>query len=194
MCTVIDLSSKDSQNHISSQNIAEEGKMSQVLNVEDNLDAAQVVVKVGTKIMKSFQRHGDFTGIVKCIPTKKNLYYKVRYNDGDEEDMSDREVQINARRYIEKTAKVNLEKKRNRGRPRKSDNNVVVDVNAQLVSTSTRRKRGRPSSAENLVSTVSTLPRRKRGRPPKAENLASTRTQRKRGRPSNAERKSESIS
>jgi hypothetical protein len=48
---------------------------------------------VGAKISKNFADQGDFTGVVKQLASSDNPYYRVRYDDGDEEDMSEAEVQ-----------------------------------------------------------------------------------------------------
>lgn len=50
-------------------------------------------ITVGSKISKHFFDQGDFTGIIKQLPTSDHPYYCVRYDDGDEEDLSENELQ-----------------------------------------------------------------------------------------------------
>merc|ERR1712071_631293 len=112
-------------------------------------------IKIGTRILKSFDKQGIFEGVVQRMPSKRNSYYKVKYNDGDDEEMSDGEVRGYAREYIAKrkslkdTAMLNMKKgkrkrkyaqntpKRRRGRPRKTE------------GVAAKRGRGRPRKSES---------------------------------------------
>jgi hypothetical protein len=45
-------------------------------------DADFFPMEVGTQIVKHFPSHGDFKGVVTCLPTEKNPFYRVHYDDG----------------------------------------------------------------------------------------------------------------
>lgn len=50
-------------------------------------------IAVGSKITKNFGDLGDFTGTIQKLASSENPYYRVCYEDGDEEDLSEDEVQ-----------------------------------------------------------------------------------------------------
>ena len=53
------------------------------------------VLELGTKILKEFEGHGDFEGVIEAAPDSDDEYqeyYRVRYLDGDEEDVSENEA------------------------------------------------------------------------------------------------------
>ena len=50
-------------------------------------------IVVGAKITKHFNGQGDFAGTVQNLPTSNHPYYRVLYDDGDEEDLSETEIQ-----------------------------------------------------------------------------------------------------
>ena len=55
-------------------------------------DQSASPIPIGTIIIKSFGHLGDFRGEVVELPNAENPYYQVRYDDGDEEDLSESEV------------------------------------------------------------------------------------------------------
>eukprot|EP00957_Ditylum_brightwellii_P081356 6188626-Ditylum_brightwellii.AAC.1 len=52
-----------------------------------------IAISLGTKIVKSFLDYGEFKGVVTRIPTDEEPFYRVQYEDGDEEDMSGDEIE-----------------------------------------------------------------------------------------------------
>ena len=55
----------------------------------------RTLIELGTKILKEFEGHGDFEGVIEAVPDSDDEfheYYRVRYLDGDEEDMSEDEA------------------------------------------------------------------------------------------------------
>jgi hypothetical protein len=61
-------------------------------NDNDDASTKSLLVEIGTKFMKSFGIHGEYNGIVLELPTSDQPFYRVRYEDGDEEDMEEDEL------------------------------------------------------------------------------------------------------
>jgi hypothetical protein len=49
-------------------------------------------IPIGTKFAKGFDEAGEFQGEVVSLPTVAHLFYGVRYEDGDEEDLNESEL------------------------------------------------------------------------------------------------------
>jgi hypothetical protein len=131
---------------------------------EDDNDGAStksLTVEIGTKVMKSFGSYGEYTGTVLELPTSDKPFYRVQYEDGDEEDMEEDEL------------KNRLEQGRRR---RKRNRDAVDEPNPGNVA---KRGRGRPRIAEPAP-----VAKRGRGRPPKrkAAEVAAPVLATKRGR------------
>uniref|UniRef100_A0A7S4IZC2 PTM/DIR17-like Tudor domain-containing protein n=1 Tax=Odontella aurita TaxID=265563 RepID=A0A7S4IZC2_9STRA len=59
---------------------------------DDEEEEEEEGIVVGTKMLKTFYGLGDFEGTVVKVPSKGSTYYKVKYGDGDEEDLDDEEL------------------------------------------------------------------------------------------------------
>merc|ERR1712151_1288137 len=60
--------------------------------VTQNKSKASKSELLGAKVLKKFEGYGEYEGTVINVPSKSYEYYRIRYVDGDEEDMSDNEV------------------------------------------------------------------------------------------------------
>ncbi|KAI2491356.1 hypothetical protein MHU86_23210 [Fragilaria crotonensis] len=49
-------------------------------------------IGIGSKVSKDFGENGRFLGVVKALPCEDYPFYKIRYEDGDEEDMDEGEL------------------------------------------------------------------------------------------------------
>jgi hypothetical protein len=116
---------------------------------DDNDDAStkSLTVEIGTKFMKSFGIHGEYAGTVIELPTSDQPFYRVRYEDGDEEDMEEDEL------------KSLLERERRRQKRKRDAADEPKPGNA------VKRLRGCPPVAEPAP-----LAKRGRGRPPKRKD------------------------
>ena len=68
----------------------------------------KALLEVGTMILKEFEGHGDFEGRIEAVPDSDDEhqeYYRVRYHDGDEEDMSEDEAHACVEYWKENEAK-----------------------------------------------------------------------------------------
>jgi hypothetical protein len=61
-------------------------------NDNNGASTKSLLVEVGTKVMKSFGTHGEYTGIVLKLLTSNQTFYRVQYEDIDEEDMEEDEL------------------------------------------------------------------------------------------------------
>ncbi|KAI2499125.1 TPL-binding domain in jasmonate signaling [Fragilaria crotonensis] len=50
-------------------------------------------IGIGSKVSKDFGENGRFLGVVKALPCEDYPFYKIRYEDGDEEDMDEGELE-----------------------------------------------------------------------------------------------------
>jgi len=140
----------------------------------DDDDDVEVVVKVGSKLLKSFDELGEFEGYVRRMPTKRNSYYMVRYTDGDEEDLSDTEVREHIKSYRLRQRRVAKEKKRKRAllKKRRLDNLAKAHKMSGIgLDKSVKKGRGRPrkSGLTPKISKEEKTVKRGRGRPRKAD-------------------------
>jgi hypothetical protein len=76
-------------------------------NDYDDASTKSLLVEVGTKLMKSFSTHREYTGIVLKLPTSNQAFYRVRYEDSDKEDMEEDEL----RSVLERDQSETTEKK-----------------------------------------------------------------------------------
>ena len=154
-------------------------KMENAANVLDDLKQSRqkpVVIPIGTKLLKDFDGD-DYEGKVIAVPSEDSEFYKVQYEDGDEEDLTLEEVQplIEAYKQMQKEQEAEEEEiveviPRKRGRPRKVASPVAEEP----------RRRGRPRK-NDVQGRSSMEPKRGRGRPRKEDN--SIEPKRGRGRP-----------
>lgn len=154
-------------------------------------------IEVGTKVLKLFESK-DYNGEVISLPTEKEPYYRVQYEDGDQEEMSEKEVKKHAAKYYENVRKKEESRRRRRSqRRRKIYREEAVDGDdktdedeegwtPQDEPSDGKKKRGRP---RKVKSDDDLTPKKKRGRPKKSpEDGESTpnpnsEQKRKRGRP-----------
>jgi hypothetical protein len=61
-------------------------------NDNDDASTKSLLFEVGTKFMKSFGTHGEYTGIVLKPAMSDQPFYRVWYEAGDEEDMDEDEL------------------------------------------------------------------------------------------------------
>ena len=59
-------------------------------------------IKIGTKVLKEFGDYGTYEGAVTSLPSSKNNYYYVTYDDGDGEDLYLSELQPLVDAYTQK--------------------------------------------------------------------------------------------
>jgi len=150
-------------------------------------------VELGTRIRKEFDEV-FYTGTVVALPSRKSDYFKVEYEDGDEEDLSENELNdllgpgetqrgryTNAAHTSEKVSGTleipsyfpiphtnNASTKRKRGRPRKT---------SKMEDSKPVRKRGRPRKNENTLKAGNQPPtarsngKKGRGRPRKVLDI-----------------------
>lgn len=188
-------SSDDSDSSVSTESVSEGYSDEQSDAGHDRVND----IVIGTKIMKSFGTLGDFEGVVTRIPTEAVPYYQVHYEDGDEEDMSEDEIQKYAPKTLssapkgatrtgKSSGKGSSSKKgsqpvnKKRGRPpKKRGRPSNVRENSSIKQSQTgitlTKKRGRPplNRSENT-------PAKKRRRPPKMKQTPASEIKR-RGRP-----------
>ena len=91
------------------------------------------VIPVGTELLKAFGELGDFKGQVVSIPNGDNPFYVVKYEDGDEEEMSETELE----NYVVRKASPNQTKKRKATNKPKADQENLP-----------RKRRGRPPKSK----------------------------------------------
>jgi hypothetical protein len=108
----------------------------------------EVRIPIGTVIKKYFEGLGSFKGRVVKSPTDEALFYGIRYEDGDEEDMTESELLdflplTEANKFLEKK-----EQSRKRG----------ISTEPQLLR---GRGRGRPRSVEVMEGNESKKRRRR---------------------------------
>jgi len=167
---------------------SEKGMKNMAVEVS-TLKLGRANVELGTRIRKEFDEV-QYTGTVVALPSRLSEYFKVMYEDGDEEDLSENELNdllcsgetqhgrhTNATHKSEKVSGIlkknskfpithtnNSSTKRKRGRPRK---------NSLIENSKPSRKRGRPLKNEYTLKVGYQLPttgnngKRGRGRPRK---------------------------
>ena len=117
-------------------------------------------IMVGAKIMKNFGTLGDFIGVVKQLASSDNPYYRIRYDDGDEEEMSEAEVHdllvLSSRRLsIRQTSRGRSEVKG--GNSEGDDKHQCARSDSAIISDARRRGRKRGKSiANNIISRIVT--------------------------------------
>ncbi|CAB9514023.1 PHD [Seminavis robusta] len=121
--------------------------------VEQETRAEDGIIPVGTVFEKKFRGHGTFEGRVIQLPTEDHQYYRVKYSDDDEEDLTPNQLlrllQSKSKKPSSKqktVAKSGGEDKKKRGRPRKrplEDSNEGPESSKEA-SEPAPKKRGRP--------------------------------------------------
>ena len=106
----------------------------------------RALIDLGTKILKEFEGHGDFEGVIEAVPDSDDEYqeyYRVRYLDGDEEDMSEDEAHACVEYWKEKEAQKEPEDPtvRKRRKPKRFE---TVQAAAELKGS--RKKKDRQKS------------------------------------------------
>ena len=87
------------------------------------------VIPVGTELLKAFGELGDFKGQVVSIPNGDNPFYVVKYEDGDEEEMSETELE---NYVVRKVSPKQSRKRKATNKPKADQENLP------------RKRRGRP--------------------------------------------------
>ena len=109
----------------------------------------RALIELGTKILKEFEGHGDFEGVIEAVPDSDDEYqeyYRVRYLDGDEEDMSEDEAHACVDYWKEKEAQKEPDDPNVRKR-RKPKRFETVQAAAELKGS--RKKDRRKSGGRN---------------------------------------------
>ena len=180
-------SSKDTESQVADEatnmDAQELGKVDKTLkktepeeSSSEDEEEINVTVRIGTKLCKGFEQ-GEFNGVVKRTPTKRNRYYKVRYDDGDEEDMSDNEIQVCARAYVVRLRKLRKQRKIAKKMKKVEDRKKAearkkAGASDQVEISTPKRRRGRPRKDEINKEAVASLStsnsmKKARGRPKK---------------------------
>eukprot|EP00978_Attheya_sp_CCMP212_P018016 scaffold48788_cov42-Attheya_sp.AAC.1 len=113
----------------------------------NELEEDVFAIEVGAQIVKHFPSHGDFGGVVTSLPTKEDPFYRVRYDDGDDEDMSEDEIQNHIPMTEQKKMRAKQKSNRQEARTPKKDN--VPTKKRGRPKGSTNKKRGRPSATDS---------------------------------------------
>jgi len=104
----------------------------------------RMLIELGTKILKDFEGHGDFEGTIEAVPASDDEgdeFYRVRYIDGDEEDMSEDEAHACVEYWKEKNKNAEPEDPNVRKR-RKPKRFETVQAAAELKSRKKQSDRG----------------------------------------------------
>lgn len=141
-----------------------------------------VTIELGTKIIRAFDGE-DYVGQVIQLPSEDGEFYKILYEDDDEEDLTVEEIQPYIAAYNKKmkaaevkpTPSVNESRKRDR--PKEYQD---IQTAGKTEHSGANRRRGRPSKTTSPP-VVAELPRRK-GRPPKRTPITEPELPRQRGR------------
>jgi len=123
-------------------------------------------IVLGTKMLKTFDNLGDFEGRVINVSSADDPYYKVRYDDGDEEDFSEDELQSHISYWqANKKAKAGAEAAKRKKTNKKKDGASVSKTPAK------RKRMGRPHlAAKKKVEDLALAKRR--GRPARKAQVA----------------------
>lgn len=134
------------------------------LMVEDLKSARkQAPIEIGTKLFRKF--HGKtYLGWVIQLPSETMDYYRVQYEDGDDEDFTMDEMRPFIAAYNKKKSTDDAELPTKNGRPTKYTKESTVDTSK---NDQTAKRRGRPRKNRDQ-SPVEKAPARKRGRSRKA--------------------------
>jgi hypothetical protein len=124
---------------------------------DDNDDAStkSVTIEIGTKVRKSFGIYGVYTGTVIELPTSDRPFYRVRSEDGDEEDMEDDELESRLERDETRRKRSSL----------RGTREAVDELKPNNVA---KQRRGRPQGT-GKIEEPAPVPKRGRGRPPKRQ-------------------------
>jgi hypothetical protein len=134
---------------------------------------AALPIPLGTVLMKSFGNQGEFRGKVVGVPDCDNPYYDVRYDDGDEEEMSESEL-LECMPLSESRKYRRHEKKRSGRKPQKENQtphpksppNYKKGRGSKVAPTaSTGTTTRKATTSESTIKNVAT----RRGRPPKTD-------------------------
>lgn len=142
--------------------------------------------QIGCKFQKKFGRYGYYTGTVTSLPSEQNEYFRVIYEDGDEEDLSEQELfRLLSNRRSKKLQKMrsaaegkdpspekdvdganDSKPRKKRGRPRKNDRCTAEEESedVQKISESVKAGAERGVDAANGGNA-----KKKRGRPRKGD-------------------------
>jgi hypothetical protein len=138
-------------------------KLASVLDALKSSRQKQLPIELGTKLFRDFDGK-SYLGWVIELPSEHSEYYKVQYEDDDEEDFTNEEIQLCIAAYIKmQKSGDDVEAPRIIGRPRK----YPVEVSAE--SNGTTKQRGRPRKNRDISPVEEDRPR-KRGRPPKVKD------------------------
>lgn len=179
-----------------------EGQVDKLGKLIDELDRKQypfgrqrqMAITVGTVFYKTFAKFGTFKGVVVATPTESHPYCKVKYEDGDVEELEPSEianllrensasnlvkadVQVTTRAPLQDRGKNPVlgsagDAPRKRGRPRKypPTGSVVVREPSKSSMNPVGKKRGNAAKEDYTISETSNAllqPKKKRGRPRK---------------------------
>jgi hypothetical protein len=118
----------------------EESAKDEELATENERDAigtegALGTIALGTVFYKKFKGHGTFEGKVKQLPTEEHPFYRVRYEDDDEEDITESQL-----------LRLLHNRKPKKGASSVDNDHAPAKAHAQLAQqgTDVKKKRGRP--------------------------------------------------
>lgn len=119
----------------------------------DHASTRSVTIEIGTKVRKSFGIYGEYIGTVYELPTTDRPFYRVRYEDGDEEDLEEDELRCCLEQ--DERRRSSLRGTRKGGDEPEPDNLA-------------KKRRGRKEGTGNIEEPAP-VPKRGRGRPPKRQ-------------------------
>jgi len=122
-------------------------------------------VRVGSLFLKKFGRHGYFQGEVKALPTEEKPFYRVVYEDCDEEDLS--ATQLGQLMYSEASKKMRRKNKKGKAKKTKSSDKTQASKKRKIGEHAEEPKVVYKEDDFELSDDEAPPPKRQRGSPKK---------------------------